>query len=65
MSAPGLFDDKRLPQAEQVAAIEDALAAVNALVARQFQLDHRVLQHAVSAQTELYRARHAALHPDD
>lgn len=65
MSAPGLFDDKQLPRADQHAAVERALEAVNALVDLQFQLDHRVLQHAVSAQTELYRARHAAAHPAD
>lgn len=63
MSDPGLFDDRQLPRAEQVAAVERALEAINALVELQFQLDLPVLQCAVNAQTEIYRARHAAAHP--
>lgn len=60
----GLFDDAVLRSGEQVAAVEAALAAVNALVALQFQLTGRVLQCAVNAQAELYRARHAATQVD-
>lgn len=55
-----LFADQQLPAAEQIRLAEDALAAVNRLVEAQFTLGTSVLQHAVHAQVECYRALHFA-----
>ncbi len=55
-----LFADQQLPAAEQIRLAEEALAAVNLLVAAQFTLGTSVLQHAVCAQVECYRALHFA-----
>lgn len=55
-----LFAEQQLPAAEQIRLAEEAVAAVNRLVAAQFHLGTDVLKHAVFAQTECYRALHFA-----
>ena len=55
-----LFEEQKLPKAEQIKLANDAVQAVNALVAAQFGLEMEVLRAAVNAQAECYRALHHA-----
>lgn len=55
-----LFAEQQLPAAEQIRLAQEAVDAVNRLVAAQFTLGTSVLKHAVFAQTECYRALHFA-----
>lgn len=56
-----LFEEQQLPAAEQIRLAQEAVDAVNLLVAAQFTLGTSVLQHAVNAQVECYRALHMAM----
>lgn len=56
----GLFEEQKMPRAQQIELAKNALQAVNCLVAAQFGLDMEVLRAAVNAQTECYRALHHA-----
>lgn len=55
-----LFHEQQLPAAEQIRLAQEAVDAVNRLVAAQFTLSNDVLKHAVNAQVECYRALHMA-----
>lgn len=55
-----LFQEQQLPAAEQIRLAQEAVDAVNRLVDAQFTLSIDVLNHAVHAQVECYRALHMA-----
>lgn len=55
-----LFQEQQLPAAEQIRLAQEAVDAVNRLVDAQFTLSTDVLNHAVQAQVECYRALHMA-----